>query len=77
MFPKYFIHMSPFNLYLYVSCRNSVHTQGILCRLLNSSPVLDWKTCVALGLSRGEGGLPGAAILNDHVIYLSLIWTTC
>ena len=30
-----------------VSCRNSVHTQEILRRLLNSSPLLDWKTCVA------------------------------
>ena len=30
-----------------VSCRNSVHTQEILRRLLNSSPLLDWKTDVA------------------------------
>ena len=34
-----------------VSCRNSVHTQEILRRLLNSSPLLDWKTCVAPVLS--------------------------
>ena len=30
-----------------VSCRNSVHTQEILRRLLNSSPLLNWKTEVA------------------------------
>ena len=35
-----------------ISCRNSVHTQEILCRLLNSSPMLVWKTCVAPVLSR-------------------------
>ena len=29
-----------------VSCRNSVHAQDILRRLLNNSPLLDWKTCV-------------------------------
>ena len=34
-----------------VSCRNSVHTQEILRRLLNSSPLLDWRTCVAPVLS--------------------------
>ena len=34
-----------------VSCRNSVHTQEILRRLLNSSPLLDWKTSVAPVLS--------------------------
>ena len=34
-----------------VSCRNSVHTQEILRRLLNSSPMLDWKTFVAPILS--------------------------
>ena len=34
-----------------VTCRNSVHTQEILRRLLNSSPLLDWKTCVAPVLS--------------------------
>ena len=34
-----------------VSCRNSVHTQELLRRLLNSSPVLDWKTSVAPVLS--------------------------
>ena len=34
-----------------VSCRNSVHTQEILRRLLNSSPMLDWKTCIAPVLS--------------------------
>ena len=34
-----------------VSCRNSVHTQEILRRLLNSSPALDWKTRVAPVLS--------------------------
>jgi hypothetical protein len=33
------------------SCRNCVHTQEILRRLLNSSPLLDWKTCVAPVLS--------------------------
>ena len=30
-----------------ISCRNSVHTQEILRRLFNSSPLLDWRTCVA------------------------------
>jgi hypothetical protein len=25
----------------------------------------------------GEGGVPGAVISNDHVIYLSLIWSIC
>ena len=30
-----------------ISCRNSVHTQEILRRLFNSSPLLDWKSCVA------------------------------
>lgn len=30
-----------------ITCRNSVHTQEIVRRLLNSSPFLDWKTCVA------------------------------
>ena len=30
-----------------ISCRNSVHTQEILRRLFNSSPLLDWETCVA------------------------------
>ena len=35
-----------------VSCRNSVHTQEILRRLLNSSPMLDWKICVAPVLSK-------------------------
>ena len=35
-----------------VSCRNSVHTQEIIRRLLNSSPLLDWKTDVAPVLSR-------------------------
>ena len=34
-----------------ISCRNSVHTQEILRRLFNSSPLLDWKTCVASVLS--------------------------
>ena len=34
-----------------ISCRNSVHTQEILRRLFNSSPLLDWKTCVAPVLS--------------------------
>ena len=34
-----------------VSCRNSVHTQEIMRRLLNSSPLLDWKSCVAPVLS--------------------------
>ena len=34
-----------------VSCRNSVHTQEILRRLLNSSPLLDWKADVAPVLS--------------------------
>ena len=34
-----------------VSCRNSVHTQEILRRLLNSSPLLNWKTEVAPVLS--------------------------
>ena len=35
-----------------ITCRNSVHTQEILRRLLNSSPMLDWKTCVAPVLSK-------------------------
>ena len=35
-----------------VSCRNSVHTQEILRRLLNTSPLLDWKLCVAPVLSQ-------------------------
>ena len=30
-----------------VTCRNSVHTQEILRRILNSSPLLDWKAAVA------------------------------
>ena len=30
-----------------VTCRNSVHTQEIVRRLMNSSPLLDWKSCVA------------------------------
>ena len=30
-----------------VSCRNSVHTQEILRRILNTSPLLDWSSCVA------------------------------
>ena len=30
-----------------VSCRNSVHTQELLRRMLNSSPLLDWRSCVA------------------------------
>ena len=30
-----------------ISCRTSVHTQEILRRLFNSSPLLDWRTCVA------------------------------
>ena len=30
-----------------VTFRNSVHTQEILRRLLNSSPLLDWESCVA------------------------------
>ena len=34
-----------------VSCRNSVHTQELLRRMLNSSPQLDWKTGVAPVLS--------------------------
>ena len=34
-----------------VSCRYSVHTQEILRRILNSSPLLNWKTCVAPVLS--------------------------
>jgi hypothetical protein len=34
-----------------ITCRNSVHTQEIMRRLLNSSPMLDWKTCVAPVLS--------------------------
>ena len=34
-----------------ISCRNSVHTQEILRRLLNSSQLLDWKTEVAPVLS--------------------------
>jgi hypothetical protein len=34
-----------------ITCRNSVHTQEILRRLLNSSPLLDWKTEVAPVLS--------------------------
>ena len=34
-----------------ISCRNSVHTQELLRRLLNSSPLLDWKTEVAPVLS--------------------------
>ena len=34
-----------------VSCRNSVHTQELLRRMLNSSPQLDWRTCVAPVLS--------------------------
>ena len=34
-----------------ISCRNSVHTQEIMRRLLNSSPLLDWKSCVAPVLS--------------------------
>ena len=34
-----------------LSCRNSVHTQEILRRLLNSSPLLDWKTWLAPVLS--------------------------
>jgi hypothetical protein len=34
-----------------VTCRNSVHTQEILRRLLNSSQLLDWKTEVAPVLS--------------------------
>ena len=35
-----------------VSCRKSVHTQEILRRLLNTSPLLDWKLCVAPVLSQ-------------------------
>ena len=34
-----------------VSCRNSVHTQELLRRMLNSSLQLDWRTCVAPVLS--------------------------
>ena len=34
-----------------LSCRNSVHTQELLRRMLNSSPQLDWRTCVAPVLS--------------------------
>ena len=30
-----------------VTCRNSVHTQEIVRRLVNSSPLLDWRRCVA------------------------------
>ena len=30
-----------------VTCRNSVHTQEILCRLPNRSPLLEWETSVA------------------------------
>ena len=30
-----------------VTCRNSVHTQEIMRRLLNSSPLLEWETSVA------------------------------
>ena len=30
-----------------VTCQHSVHTQEIMRRLLNSSPLLDWKTNVA------------------------------
>ena len=30
-----------------VTCRNSVHTQELLRRMLNSSPLLDWRSCVA------------------------------
>ena len=30
-----------------VMCRNSVHTQELLRRMLNSSPLLDWRSCVA------------------------------
>ena len=35
-----------------VTCRNSVHTQDFLRRLLNSSPLLDWGSCVAPVLSQ-------------------------
>ena len=35
-----------------VTCRNSVHTQEILRRLLNSSPLLDWESSVAPVLSQ-------------------------
>ena len=34
-----------------VTCRNSVHTQEIMRRLLNSSPLLDWDSSVAPVLS--------------------------
>ena len=34
-----------------LSCRNSVHTQELLRRMLNSSPQLDWRACVAPVLS--------------------------
>ena len=34
-----------------VTCRNSVHTQEIIRRLLNSSPLLDWNVSVAPVLS--------------------------
>ena len=30
-----------------VTCRNSVHTQEILRRLINSSPLIDWKNSFA------------------------------
>ena len=30
-----------------ITCRNSVHTQEIMRRLLNSSPLLDWKSEIA------------------------------
>ena len=35
-----------------VTCRNSVHTQEIIRRLLNSSPLLEWESCVAPVLSQ-------------------------
>ena len=35
-----------------VTCRRSVHTQEIMRRLLNSSPMLDWESCVAPVISQ-------------------------
>ena len=35
-----------------VTCRRSVHTQEIMRRLLNSSPMLNWESCVAPVISQ-------------------------
>ena len=44
---KYNIYSSTMRNPLPITCRNSVHTQEIMCRLLKGSPILDSKSEVA------------------------------